>query len=154
MDSIKICGFKNIYADYFYKLNKFWITEHWELEKSDLQDLLNPQKSIIDLGGEVFFVLKNNTPIGTVAMIPASKKKYELAKMTIKKEFRGMGYSKLLLDRCIEFAKNKKASEIYLISNRKLKIARKLYDIYGFKEIKLDSLKYTRGDVKMALSIN
>ena len=52
----------------------------------------------------------------------------ELAKMTIDYKFRGLGLSKLLLSRCISYAKkNKRVSEV-LISNSKLKAARKLYD--------------------------
>ena len=51
------------------------------------------------------------------------------------------------------FAKEKKAREIFLISNRSLLIARKLYDKYGFKEVPLNSQKYERGDVKMCLKL-
>ena len=86
-------------------------------------------------------------------MIPNDGNKYELAKMTVEKKFRGKGYSKLLLDTCIDFAKKRGSEEIYLISNRKLEIARKLYNNYGFKEVKLDNIKYDRGNVKMALSL-
>jgi len=73
--------------------------------------------------------------------------------MTVKKKFRGKGYSKLLLSKCINFVKQKRGEKIYLISNNKLKIARKLYDNYGFKEVKLDCQKYKRGNVKMVLAL-
>ena len=140
-----------MYAKYFYQLNKDWITESWELEKSDLKDLLDPEKNIIKLGGEIFFIVINNQPIATAAMIANQKNSYELAKMTVKKEFRGKGYSKILLERCIDFAQKRSAKEIYLISNSKLKIARKLYDNHGFIKVALDNKKYHRGDLKMVL---
>ena len=153
MENLIISNYKKSYAYAFYKLNKTWITEFWELEKSDLKDLLNPEKHIIGLGGEIFFAVINKEPIGTVAMIPHKDGAYELAKMTVKKGFRGKGVSKLLLNKCLDFAKEKKATEIFLISNRSLLIARKLYDKYGFKELPLNSAKYDRGNVKMGLTI-
>ena len=154
MENLIISKYKPQYSQAFYKLNKEWITEFWELEKSDLHNLLNPEKSIINLGGEIFFAILNNEIIGTSAMIPDKKGySYELAKMTVHKKYRGQGVSKKLLEGCINFAISKHATEIFLISNRLLLIARKLYDKYGFQEVDLNSKKYTRGDVKMTLSL-
>ena len=149
----KISGYKKKYADEFYLLNKEWIAESWDLEDADVHDLLSPEKAIIEIGGEIFFILINNSVAGTVAMIPHKNNKFELAKMTIKKKYRGNGLSKLLLNQCIEFAKFKNCNEIFLISNDSLKIARQLYDQYGFKQVPLNSQKYKRGNVKMILSL-
>tara|TARA_B100001250_G_scaffold201513_1_gene172744 strand:- start:1334 stop:1627 length:294 start_codon:yes stop_codon:yes gene_type:complete len=97
MTNIIISNYKKKYAESFYKLNQDWITEFWDLEKSDLNNLLNPEKSIINLGGEIFFAILNNTVIGTAAMIPDGGGVYELAKMTVHKHYRGNGVSKILL---------------------------------------------------------
>jgi len=149
----KISVYKKEYASAFYLLNKDWILESWDLEDADVKDLLSPEKAIIELGGEIFFVLKNNSVIGTAAMIPHKNNIFELAKMTIKKEFRGNGLSKLLLNQCIKFAKSNNSNMIFLISNNSLKIARQLYDKYGFQEVPLNNPKYDRGNVKMVLDI-
>ena len=153
MCPVRITSYKKEYSKAFYELNKDWISQFWVLEESDLQTLLSPEKSIINLGGEVFFVIIQNKPIGTVAMIPTKEGVYELAKMTIQAKYRGRGFSKMLLEKCIDFAKGKNAKEIFLISNRLLTTARNLYDKYGFIEVPLDSRKYDRGDVKMVLKI-
>jgi len=153
VDTLFITSYKKKYASAFYSLNKAWITEQWDLEDSDLKDLLDPEDAIINKGGEIFFAINKKTPIGTAAMIPHQSGFYELAKMTIEKNYRGLGIANLLLDKCILFAKEEKAREIFLISNRSLLIARKLYDKYGFKEVPLDSQKYERGDVKMCLKL-
>ena len=100
-----------------------------------------------------FFAISNHEVIGTVAMIKNSDKIYELAKMTVKSNYRGKGIANLLMDKCIEFAFKKNASEIFLISNDSLTVARNLYEKYGFKEVVLDSQKYKRGNVKMILQI-
>ena len=62
--------------------------------KSDLKDLLS-KNAIIDKGGRSFAV-KQNIVIGTAAMIPFTKNKIELVKMTVHKSFRGKGVSKIL----------------------------------------------------------
>ena len=136
----------------FYILNKTWIEESWILEESDKKDLLNPKK-IFDNGGQVFFAVDSQITIGTVAMIKNSEYIFELAKMTVKEGYRGNGIANMLMNQCINFAKQNNAKEIFLISNDSLTIARNLYDKYGFKEVDLDSQKYDRGNVKMRLTL-
>ena len=86
-------------------------------------------------------------------MIPFPNSKIELAKMTVQKEYRGNGISKILLKKCIDYGKASKAKEIFLISNSRLLNARKLYDKFGFLEVDLDSNKYKRGNYKMVLRL-
>ena len=150
---IEIVGFNKKYSEQFFTLNKAWIEESWHLEDSDKKDLLNPHK-IFENGGQVFFALENKIVIGTVAMIKSSDERFELAKMTVQEDFRGKGISNMLMDECLKFAKENKAKEIFLISNDSLRIARNLYDKYGFKEVDLDSKKYDRGNVKMRLTLD
>ena len=152
MVKIEVISFNKKFSEDFYTLNKLWIEESWSLEDSDKEDLLKPEK-IIDKGGQIFFAVSNCKAVGTVAMISSSKNKFELAKMTVKSQFRGIGIANSLMDKCIQFAKEKKAKEIFLISNDYLNIARNLYDKYGFIEVELDSKKYRRGNVKMTLQI-
>ena len=149
---IEIVWFNKKYSEQFFILNKVWIEESWRLEDSDKKDLLNPDK-IVENGGQVFFALENKIPVGTAAMIKSSEDRFELAKMTVQEDLRGKGIANMLMDECLKFAKENKANEIFLISNDSLKIARNLYDKYGFKEVNLDSQKYDRGNVKMILKI-
>ena len=153
MHNFRIVPFHKKYSSTFYHLNKIWIEESFSLEESDKFDLLNPEESIMNKGGEIFFVLIKNKPIATVAMIPIKSDTYELAKMTVDTQYRGNGIANKLMNKCILFAKEKKAKEIILITNDILVIARNLYDKYGFKEVPLDSDKYLRGNVKMTLNL-
>ena len=150
---IAIVEFNEKYSEQFFMLNKAWIEESWHLEDSDKKDLLNPDKIVLN-GGQIFFALENQKAIGTVAMIKSSDDRFELAKMTVKVDFRGNGIANMLMDECLKFAKENKAKEIFLISNDSLRIARNLYDKYGFKEVDLDSKKYDRGNVKMRLTLD
>jgi ribosomal protein S18 acetylase RimI-like enzyme len=151
--NITIKNYESKFDIDFFDLNKAWIEESWILEESDKKDLLNPNK-IIHNGGQVFFALENQKVIGTVAMINSSDDRFELAKMTVQEDFRGKGIANMLMDECLEFAKENNAKEIFLISNDSLTIARNLYDKYGFKEVDLDSQKYDRGNVKMRLTLD
>lgn len=153
MKNIEITNYSSKYDDSFYELNKTWIEEFWMLEDSDLKDLLNPQDSINNLGGEIFFAVINNLAVGTAAMIPFPNNKIELAKMTIQKEYQGKGLSKILLKRCIDFARDSNSKEKILISNSRLLIAKNLYDKFGFKKVVLDSNKYKKGNYKMILKL-
>tara|TARA_X000000368_G_C23043618_1_gene718109 strand:+ start:505 stop:972 length:468 start_codon:yes stop_codon:yes gene_type:complete len=151
---ISIKSFKQEYISAFYSLNKKWIEEFWKLEESDINDLSTPKEYIIDKGGEIFFAIKDDKVIATSAMVYVDDSTFELAKMTVAKEFRGLGIANQLMDRCIDFAKGKNAKYIVLITNSALVIARNLYDKYQFKEIDLDSDKYgDRGNVKMTLNL-
>ena len=153
MHNLRIVPFHKKYSSTFYHLNKIWIEEYFLLEESDKFDLLDPEKSIINKGGEIFFVLIENKPIATAAMIPIKSDTYELAKMTVDAKYRGNGIANKLMNKCILFAEEKEAKEIILITNDTLVIARNLYDKYGFKEVPLDSDKYLRGNVKMTLNL-
>ena len=153
MHNLRIVPFHKKYSSTFYHLNKIWIEEFFLLEESDKFDLLDPEKSIINKGGEIFFVLIENKPIATAAMIPIKSDTYELAKMTVDAKYRGNGIANKLMNKCILFAEEKEAKEIILITNDTLVIARNLYDKYGFKEVPLDSDKYLRGNVKMTLNL-
>ena len=153
MSNVTIVSFDEEYSSIFYELNKLWIEESWLLEESDKFDLLNPKESIIDKGGEIFLALIDGNVVGTVAMIHSADRIYELAKMTVEINYRGNGVANKLMDQCLNYAINNNAQQIYLITNDTLLIARNLYDKYGFKEVKLDSDKYLRGNVKMVLNL-
>jgi ribosomal protein S18 acetylase RimI-like enzyme len=47
----------------------------------------------------------------------------------------------------MEWALEKGATRLFIISNSKLKPALHIYEKYGFKEIKLDDYEYARGDI-------
>ena len=107
---------------------------------------------MIKKNGEVFFALYGEEVIGTAAMIPTSNKIFELAKMAVRQDYQGQGIGRLLLQRCIHFAEDKQAKEIFLITNDILKPALKLYLSCGFAlNDQNDDERYKRGNTKMNL---
>ncbi|GAA4777295.1 MULTISPECIES: GNAT family N-acetyltransferase [Flavobacterium] len=150
---IKIIGYNPEYKNDFIKLNKAWLEEYFYVEPHDLETFNNIEKDIIKKEGEIFFCLVDKKIAGTVAMIKADDKTYELAKMAVDKKFQGMKLSNLLMEACIDFAKQNNAKKIFLVSNRILKPALNLYSKYNFVEVPMDETDYDRADIQMELTL-
>jgi ribosomal protein S18 acetylase RimI-like enzyme len=154
MDNLKIVPFNKDYKPAFEFLNRAWIEEYFSIEEEDLKTLQNPESYILEDGGEVFFAILDGEVVGTAAMIQTDKGIYELAKMAVARQFQGLGIGKKLLRRCIDFSKEKEATEIFLITNDSLKPALSLYLSFGFVlNDQNDDNRYERGNTKMNLLI-
>ncbi|MDA9079512.1 GNAT family N-acetyltransferase [Gammaproteobacteria bacterium] len=129
--------------------------EYFKMEDEDFHILQHPESYVIDKSGEIFFAVFDQEVIGTAAMIPVSDKVFELAKMAVRKDFQGRGVGKLLLKRCISFAKERNALEIFLLTNDVLKPALNLYLSSGFVlNDEYDDERYERGNTKMHLILS
>ena len=152
MDKLKIVPFRKEYQAEFEYLNRQWIEEYFVMEEEDRKTLQNPDSYIIEKGGEIFFAVLDGDVVGTSAMIQTSKGIYELAKMSVAKKLQGLGIGKKLLKRCIDFSKEREATEIFLITNDSLKPALNLYQSCGFVlNEQNDDYRYLRGNNKMIL---
>jgi len=154
MDNLKIVPFNKDYKPAFELLNRAWIEEYFVMEEEDLKTLQNPESYVLEKGGEVFFAILDGEVVGTAAMIQTDKGIYELAKMAVARQFQGLGIGKKLLKRCVDFSKEREATEIFLITNDSLKPALSLYLSFGFVlNDQNDDNRYERGNTKMNLLI-
>ena len=154
MDNLKIVPFNKDYKPAFEFLNRAWIEEYFVMEEEDLKTLQNPESYVLEKGGEVFFAILDGEIVGTAAMIQTDKGIYELAKMAVARQFQGLGIGKKLLKRCVDFSKEREATEIFLITNDSLKPALSLYLSFGFVlNDQNDDNRYERGNTKMNLLI-
>ena len=152
MNNLRITTFNKKHKADFEKLNREWIEEFFQMEDEDFHTLQNPESYVIQKNGEIFFAINDQIVIGTAAMIPFSEDVFELAKMSVKKGFQGKGVGKLLLKRCIQFAQERNANEIFLLTNDILKPSLNLYLSCGFViKNKYDDERYERGNTKMHL---
>lgn len=147
----KIITYLPEYKEDFIKLNKAWLEKYFYVEPHDLETFNTIEEDIINNGGQIFFCLIDNKIAGTVAMIKVNEKVYELAKMAVDENFKGLKLSNLLMEACIEFAKQQQAEKIFLVSNRILKPALNLYLKYNFVEVAMDETDYERADIQMEL---
>lgn len=148
---IKLINYENKYQPDFKRLNMEWLEKLELVEEHDLEILDDPDGMVIDNGGVIFLATDGEKIIGTAGLYKENDTAYELIKMSVDTEYRGQGISKLLLDRCIKEAKDRKATKLFLYSNSKLTTALKLYDKYGFVHIDAADSPFITADVKMEL---
>lgn len=150
---VKIIDYKPDYSKSFYNLNIEWLKTFFYVEPFDEEVLSKPEQYIINKGGYIFFAIKDETIVGTVALMPTEESNVlELTKMAVLPEMRGHKIGQKLLQYCIDFAKTKQLKALLLYSNTKLENAIYLYRKYGFKELELESNSpYKRSDIKMLL---
>lgn len=155
MEEVRVVTFQPQYAKAFADLNYEWIATFYQIEKHDHEQLDSPRETIINLGGQIFFVLVGDEVAGTVAMIHMEGNSFELAKMAVAPNFQGRKLGDLLMKACIEFAESMRADSIILESNTKQTAAISLYRKYGFIETPLDpDSQFARANIRMELAIN
>lgn len=147
--NIEIIDFSDEYAEMIKTLNYEWLTKYFRVEEGDKLSLNNPKEHIIDKGGYIFYAKLNDKISGTASLLKKTETVFELGKMAVMENVRGLGIGKLLLEHCLGFAKKKNISTLILYSNTQLKSAIHLYRKYGFLEIELEKGLYDRANIKM-----
>ncbi len=152
--AINIINYNSKYAKQFYDLNIEWLETFFYVEPYDEEVLSKPDFYIINKGGYIFFALKNDEVVGTVALMPTKDSEIlELTKMAVLPEERGQKVGQHLLQYCIDFGKEQNLKALLLYSNTKLENAIHLYRKYSFKELELEENNpYERADIKMLFS--
>lgn len=139
---------------HFIDLNIEWLNTYFYVEPHDADLLNNCKEVIIDKGGHIFFYQNNDEILGTFALIKISDTIFELGKMAVSPNSRGIGIGQKLLQFCIDFARSKKWEKIILYSNTKLENSIYIYRKFGFKEILIETNNpYARGNIKMELKL-
>lgn len=151
MEPISIIPFSKNHAKAFADLNYEWIAHFFSIEPVDRKYLDNPQTEIIDSGGAILLAQHNDTIIGTIALVKMEEGIFELAKMSVQKDYRGRKIGHLIMEACISKAKELGASMIVILSNRKLKNAIHLYGKFGFTDVGIPETDYERCDIRMEL---
>jgi putative acetyltransferase len=153
MTEITIIPYEDRYHEIFKSLNAEWLERYNLMEPADLAVLNDPRKMILDEGGFIFLAKADEQIIGSAALIKEHGGIYELAKMSVAQEFRSKGISKLLLEKCLDKARELGVKKIILFSNHQLKAALGLYEKYGFQYIPVKDSPFLTADIKMELTL-
>ncbi|WP_340074062.1 GNAT family N-acetyltransferase [Leptobacterium sp. I13] len=152
--TVQIISFRPEYAPEFRDLNIEWLESYFHVEPHDAALLDACEEVIIKQGGYIFFALVEGVIVGTYAFMKISKGIYELGKMAVKPNYRGMKVGQKLMEHAILFAKKEQWQKIILYSNTILENAIYIYRKYGFEEVKLEKNEpYKRSNIKMELNI-
>jgi len=67
----------------FRALNEQWIKHYFEIEAKDEAVFADPQKTIIERGGQILIASAGNQSIGCCALLRMSEDEFEVAKMAV-----------------------------------------------------------------------
>lgn len=148
-DRIEIIDFSDELQEPIKTLNYEWLEKYFCVEQGDILTLSNPRAQIIDQGGFIFYVKLNDEIVGTASLLKKTTTVFELGKMAVTENAQGCGIGTILLEHCLEFAKQKQIQMLVLYSNTRLKSAVHLYQKYGFIEMELEQGIYERANIKM-----
>ena len=148
---LSIVRYQDKYAANFKQLNLEWLNKYALTEEADLAMLDDPQGQILNTGGCIFLAKDGEEIVGSAALIKEAEGEFELAKMAVAAGWQGKGIGKLLIERCLDTAKELGANRIFLVSNSQLKTAIAMYENYGFRHVPLVNAHYVTADVMMEL---
>jgi ribosomal protein S18 acetylase RimI-like enzyme len=147
---VKVVPYEAAYADYFYDFNIAWLEKYFYVEPFDKEVLSQAEKYILDPGGYIFFAVEGDKVMGTVALLIRDNNAFELTKMAVSPEFQGKKVGQILMQYCIDFAKEKRFKKLFLYSNRTLENAIHIYRKFGFIEVEIEAdSPYERSNIKM-----
>jgi N-acetylglutamate synthase-like GNAT family acetyltransferase len=147
-----IIDYDDKYHEDFKRLNLEWLERFNLVEPHDLEVLDHPQEFVIDKGG-ILFLLKDDdgSIIGSAGLYRMDDEEYELIKMSVAPEQRGKKYGDLLLQTCIDKAREIGLCKLILYSNSNLQTAIKLYEKSGFNHVAVVDAPFETADIKMEL---
>lgn len=150
---MEIVQYESSLLPHFIALNREWLEQYFVVEPHDQEVFEQAESLIIEPGGMIFFCRVDGQIVGTVALQKMDDHSFELAKMAVTPAFQGKGLSKLLMEACIAFAREKQCRKLVLQSNRRLETALALYRRFGFVEVPIAATEYARADIQMELDL-
>lgn len=130
---VRVESFRPEFREHFYRLNAEWLGKYYKIEPIDHAVLSEPEKHILEPGGQIFFALVGDEVVGTCALMPESPGVYELTKMAVTEGHQGLGLGRRLIEAVIDEFHRRGGTELFLESQRKLQAALKLYESVGFE---------------------
>ena len=152
--TVQIIQYDSKYKEAFTQLNFEWLEKYFYIEDYDREVSTQPQEYILDEGGHIYFAKMGDEIVGTVALINRGDEGFELSKMAVTEEYKGLRIGQKLMYACIHYAGELGIERVFLDSNRKFTPAITLYNKVGFKEIPVPKdTPYERCNIRMELFI-
>jgi len=154
--TVTILPFTPDLAPAFDRLNRTWIEHYFTVEPFDDLVLTQPEKMIIEPGGEIWFGALDGEIVGVCALLNYAPGVFEFTKLGVDEKARGHGVARALLRFCRDRATEKGADTLKIFTNTSLKPANALYASEGFVEIPLtetERSRYKRCDIIYDLSL-
>jgi GNAT superfamily N-acetyltransferase len=130
---LSILEFTDAHAKAFHDINAQWIESMFVLEEHDRHVLTHPRELIIDPGGVILMAASEaHGVVGACALMKTSEGVFELTKMGVLQNARGLKAGEFLLRAVLERAATMDMTVLYLLTNSKCEAAIHLYEKNGF----------------------
>jgi len=151
-DEVQIVEYKPEHRQRFKEINEQWITRSYVMEEEDIKTVEDPEGYILKGGGKIYIALYKGHPVGTCAYLNMGDKVYEMIKMAVAENYRGLKIGKKIGEESVRAIKELGAKKIILFSNTKGSAAAiQLYHKLGFKEVPLGTSEFIRADIRMEM---
>jgi putative acetyltransferase len=141
----------------FRTLNEEWIAEFFGFQEAkDRETLGDPVGRVLRPSGHVFMATAHGEAVGCCALLFKEPGVFELAKMAVRRSWRGQGVGRRLLEHVVVQARRLGARSLYLETNHTLRNAIHLYESIGFRHLppeRLSPSPYVRADVFMEMEL-
>lgn len=145
---MEITEYKRKYKKDFIRLNKAWIEKYFSMEQDDYE-ILNNVDELLKKGAMIFFAVENNIVLATGMAAPLANNEWEICKLAADERYQRRGAGGLVFKACMNYAIERNAARLIIVSNSILKPALHIYQKFGFKEIPVDKThSYQRGDIQ------
>lgn len=131
--ALRVVPFAPELREHFYRLNAEWLSKYFYIEQVDHEVLSNPERTILEPGGAIFFALLGDEVVGTGALLQESPGVFELTKMAVTERHQGLGIGRKVLEAAIAEFRRRGGHELFLESNSRLAPALRLYESMGFE---------------------
>jgi putative acetyltransferase len=129
--SIEIVEFTLELAPHFGRLNRAWIEKDYAIEPPEEEMLARPV-SVIERGGGIIFARDGARVVGTGGLEPLPEGNFEIIKMAVEPDCRGLGIGQLLIERLMAMAIKRGATWVRIETVSALAPANGLYRKNGF----------------------
>jgi GNAT superfamily N-acetyltransferase len=149
---ISIVEYKPEYQARFKEINEQWITRNFVMEEEDVVTLEDPYGHVLKNGGKIYIALYRGYPVGTCAYINMGDNAYEMIKMAVDENYRGLKIGLAIGEYSVQQIKETGARKIILFSNTEgSAVAIQLYRKLGFTEVALGNSEFQRANIRMEL---
>jgi N-acetylglutamate synthase-like GNAT family acetyltransferase len=132
-DDLKFISFTPPLAKHFKAINEQWISEMFQMEALDTDILQYPQQRVIEPGGHIWFAQHASLGvIGTCAIVKKAEGVFELTKMGVLQQARGLKAGERLLRHVLAESEKMSIKCLFLLTNIKCAAAIHLYEKNGF----------------------
>ena len=148
--AITIAAYETRHAAAWRSLNEDWLVAGgYALEAKDQLVLGDPEGAILSKGGHIFIAERDGAPVGCCSLMAMDDGGYEVGKMAVLAQARGLHLGHRLLEACEATARAAGAPRLYLETNRAQTHAIALYRRFGFTDLPPHPSPYARCDVWM-----